>query len=387
MDMTPDSAGSVFHVPQDVDLFPPPDLVEREVSPASSLISSSGDGATQKRRTRLGVRERRVIPQRRDYQVALLLARCRYLTAPQVLRALWPREAMPPRQTVNVLLGRLQRLGWVEKCAPLDTRLPVYQLTRRGYDVAAGVDLDVMTAYLPVPAVATVEHTLAVNDLVIAWGNGRGWLPDGFVVGRVVTEREITAVDRQPPRLPEKYQRRQQPEVFVPPGGGGMQDPDEPTYGYLTVDRRRGFPDALLLPAGGQGVQGAIAVEYQRTPKEIGDFSRVLLGYRRTSERTGGRFAAVLYISPDQSILNRVTAAAAEVAAEHLLITRLAPRPLYKEWPERTTPLQPKRPRGESEWERWLRLIPKEHRHLVPGYMRAGWSPEAAAEHLASPAT
>lgn len=381
MDMAPDSAGSVFHVPHDVDLFPAPDLVEREVSPASSLISSSGEGATPKRRTRLGVRERRVIPQRRDYQVALLLARCRYLTAPQVLRALWPREAMPPRQTVNVLLGRLQRLGWVEKCAPLDTRLPVYQLTRRGHDVAAGIDPDVMTAYLPVPAVATVEHTLGVNDLVLAWGNGLGWLPDGFVVGRVVTEREIAAVDRQPPRLPDKYQRRQQPEVFVAPGGSGMHDPDEPTYGYLTVDRRRGFPDALLLPAGAQGVQGAIAVEYQRTPKEISDFSRVLLGYRRTAMRTG-KYAHVLYVSPDQSTLKNVAAAAAQVGAEHLLITLLAPPPLWKTWPERTTPLQAKRPREESEWERWQRLIPKQHRDLVPEFIRASWTPEAAAEHL-----
>jgi hypothetical protein len=364
-----------FDVPEEVDVFP------------SALASSTAEPKRQReaappRRARRRVGERGVHPQGRDLRFLVLLARCRYLTAPQVMRALWPREAMPPRQTVHNFLGRLQRAGLVEKRTPLDTRWPVYQLTRAGYEVACAVDENVVTQYLAHPSAATVEHTCHVNDAVIAWETGRGWLPDGFQVGRVITEREITAVDKQPPRRPEQYQRRQQPQVIVVPGGG-VQDADEPSYGYLTLDRRRGFPDALLLPAGATEVQGAIAVEYQRTLKEVSEFARVLLGYRRTAERTG-KYAAVLYLSPDPSTLNNVRAAAAEVGAEHLLLTRLAPPPLWKTWPERTTPLQPKRPREESEWDRWQRLIPKAHRHLVPEYIRAGWAPEAAAEHLAA---
>ncbi|WP_164702933.1 hypothetical protein [Modestobacter sp. KNN46-3] len=292
---------------------------------------------------------------------------------------------MPPRQSVHNLLGRLQQAGLVEKCTPLDTRWPVYQLTSAGHEVASKVDPSLMLQRIAHPAAATLEHTLAVNTMVILWETGRGWLPEGFEVGRVITERVITAQDKQPPRRPEQFQRRQQPQVFMAPGGA-VQDADEPTYGYLTIDGRRGFPDALLLPAGAQGVQGAIAVEYQRTHKEVRDFASVLLGYRRTAERTG-KYAAVLYVSPDQSTLNNVIAAAVEVGAEHLLITQLAPRPLWKEWPARTTPLQPKRPREKSEYERWQRLIPSADRHLVPEYIRAGWTPEAAAEHLASQAS
>jgi hypothetical protein len=369
MNINPAPTDSAFDVPEAVDLFPS----------SSGPLATAREAAPLRKRTRRKVGERVVHPQGRDLRFLVLLARCRYLTAPQVMRALWPREAMPPRQAVHNLLGRLQRAGLVEKRTPLDTRWPVYQLTRAGYDVACGVDEDVVTQYLAHPSVATVEHTLAINDLAIAWENGRGWLPDGFQVGRVVTEREVTAVDKQPPRLPEKYRRRGQSEVVFTPGGGA-KDPDEPVYGYLTVDRRRGFPDALLLPVGAQGVQGAIAVEYERTDKEPADYSRVLLAYRQTAERTG-KYAHVLYLG-SQTILDKVTAAAAEVTAEHLLLTRLAPSPLWKEWSPRTTPLQPKRPREESEWERWQRLIPKQHRHLVPEYIRAGWSPEAVAEHL-----
>lgn len=371
MDMVPDSAASVFRVPADVDFFP-------DLPRGSSPTSSDGRTIPGERRMLRGVEQRRVFPQQRDYQVVLLLARCRYLTAPQVMRAVWPREAMPPRQAVNALLGRLQRLGWVEKRAPLDTRLPVYQLSRRGHDVAAGVDHDVVTSYLPVPAVATAEHTLMLNDLVIAWENGQGWLPDGFSHPvRVVTERQITAADKAPARVPKRFQRRQQSHVFVVPGGED-QAADEPTYGYLTLDGRRGFPDALILPASAMRVEGAIAVELERTAKEGRDYARVLRAYKRTAERTG-RYSKVLYLSPDQSILDKVRTAAANVGAEHLLLTKCTPRPIYREFPERTTPVQPRRGQTGLSVGRALWNLPK--RSLIEWLIRNGLA-DAAAEAL-----
>ncbi|MGY1793099.1 replication-relaxation family protein [Geodermatophilus sp. SYSU D00525] len=349
--------------------------------PAGDALTSRPGNLSRKQRPRRGVAERGVFPQGRDLEVVGWLARVRLATAPQVMRRVWPREAMPPRQAVSALLSRLQRLGWVEKRTPLATRWPVYQLTRAGYDVSCDVYPDVETQYLAHPSAATLEHTLLLNDCVIAWENGRGWLPDGFSRPvRIVTEREITAVDKAPMRRPAQYQAREQSRVFLAPGGEPYM-PDEPVYGYLSVNGSRAFPDALIVSVGSQRggrVRGAIAVEYERTDKDPRDYQRVLLAYRRTAERTG-KYAHVLYISPSQTILAKVRAAAIEVGAEDMVLTLAAPQPRYDRFPERTTPLRPKRPQPEMPPERMLRQVPK--RDLIAWLQDMGLA-DAAAEAL-----
>lgn len=348
--------------------------------PGGSLASPLGN-PSRKERPRRGVAERGVFPQGRDLEVVGWLARVRLATAPQVMRRVWPREAMPPCQAVSAMLSRLQRLGWVEKRTPLATRWPVYQLTRAGYDVSCDVYPDVETQYLAHPSAATLEHTLLLNDCVIAWENGRGWLPEWFPRPvRIVTEREITAVDKAPTRRPERYQSRKQPQVFYAPGGE-QDTSDEPVYGYVSINGSRAFPDALIVPAGSQRggpVHGAIAVEYERTDKDPRDYQRVLLAYRRTAEQTG-KYARVLYISPSQTILAKVRAAAIEVGAENLVLTLAAPQPLYDRFPERTTPLQAKRPQPEMPPGRMLRQVPK--RDLIAWLEDMGLA-ETAAEAL-----
>jgi hypothetical protein len=345
--------------------------------PAGDALTSPLENLSRKQRPRRGVAERGVFPQGRDLEVVGWLARVRLATAPQVMRRVWPREAMPPRQAVSALLSRLQRLGWVEKRTPLSTRWPVYQLTRAGYDVSCDVYPDVETQYLAHPSAATLEHTLLLNDCVIAWENGRGWLPDGFSRPvRIVTEREITAVDKAPMRRPQKYQS----QVFHAPGGEPDMS-DEPVYGYVSLNGSRAFPDALIIPVGSQRegrVLGAIAVEYERTDKDPRDYQRVLLAYRKTAERTG-RYAHVLYISPSQTILDKVRAAAIEVGAENLVLTLPAPQPLYDRFPERTTPPQAKRPQPGLPAGRMLRQVPK--RDLIAWLQDMGLA-DAAAEAL-----
>ena len=104
----------------------------------------------------------------------------------------------------------------------------------------------------------------------------------------------------------------------------------------------------------------------------------MLLAYRRTAERTG-KYAHVLYISPSQTILDKVRAAAIEVGAENLVLTLAAPQPLYDRFPERTTPLQAKRPQPEMPPERMLRQVPK--RDLIAWLQDMGLA-DAAAEAL-----
>ena len=95
---------------------------------------------------------------------------------------------------------------------------------------------------------------------------------------------------------------------------------------------------------------GRLAVEYERTDKDLRDYQRVLFAYRRTAERTG-KYAHVLYISPSQTILDKARAAAIEVGAENLVLTLPAPPPLYDRFPERTTPLQAEAPAiGDAGW-------------------------------------
>ncbi len=345
--------------------------------PAGDALASRLGTLSRKQRPRRGVAERGVFPQGRDLEVVGWLARVRLATAPQVMRRVWPREAMPPRQAVSALLSRLQRLGWVERRTPLATRWPVYQLTRAGYDVSCDVYPDVATQYLAHPSAATLEHILLLNDCLIGWENGRGWLPERFPRPvRIVTEREITAVDKAPMRRPQKYQS----QVFHAPGGEPDMS-DEPVYGYVSVNGSRAFPDALIIPVGSQRegrVLGAIAVEYERTDKDPRDYQRVLLAYRRTAERTG-KYAHVLYISPSQTILDKVRAAAIEVGAENLVLTLPAPQPLYDRFPERTTPLQAKRPQPGMPAGRMLRQVPK--RHLIAWLQDMGLA-DAAAEAL-----
>lgn len=364
----------------EVDIFAGTPAPRADPAGGGSLISPLGN-PSRRQRPRRGVAERGIFPQARDYEVVGWLARVRLATAPQVMRRVWPREAMPPRQAVSALLSRLQRLGWVEKATPLATRWPVYQLTRAGYDVSCGVYPDVQTQYIAHPSAATLEHTLLLNDCVIAWENGRGWLPERLPrpVG-IVTEREITAVDKAPTRRPEKYQSRKQSQVFHAPGGEPDMS-DEPVYGYVSLNGSRAFPDALIIPLASQfggRVHGAVAVEYERTDKDPRDYQRVLLAYRRTAERTG-KYAHVLYISPSQTILDKVRAAAIEVGAQNLVLTLPAPEPLYDRFPERTTPRQAKRPQSEMPAGSMLRQVPK--RDLIAWLQDMGLA-DAAAEAL-----
>src|SRR3954449_11497404 len=69
--------------------------------PAGGSLTSPLGSPSRKQRPRRGVAERGVFPQGRDLEVVGWLARVRLATAPQVMRRVWPREAMPPRQAVS----------------------------------------------------------------------------------------------------------------------------------------------------------------------------------------------------------------------------------------------------------------------------------------------
>ncbi|WP_139245736.1 hypothetical protein [Geodermatophilus amargosae] len=234
----------------------------------------------------------------------------------------------------------------------------VYQPTRQGYEMAESAG--VVTKYLPRPSPGTLEHTLSLNDLLISWEMGEGWLPDGFPRPvTVVTEREITAADKAP--------------ATNQPSGVGLQwsakgnlkasARDEPVHGYLDVHGRRRYPDALILPVGwerGMSVRGAIAVEYERSEKEAPDYRVLMRGYRRATIR--GKYAHVLYISPRDALLNKVAQAAEDVNAPPGMLQILrAPEALWGEQPQRTTPGQLDRDGSCASVVQRLSGLPKDH--------------------------
>lgn len=374
-------------------------------SPSSPCLHVHEGGKATGRESKGGKRKargRRVSPQPRDYEVITWLARVRYATTPQVMRKVWGTDpaGMPPRQAAAALLGRLQRAGWVEQrhALPTGSQWPVYQCTRAGFEVATLADPKIVTRYIAHPSPGTLAHGLTLTDLSIAWEQGHLWLPEDFEGPvRVVSEREITATDRAIPKTPEKYKPKAGPTEHTPGSTAALDAARaealaaEPVYGYsLHPGAPTRFPDALILPAGvrgGRWPEGAIAVEYEQTDKGE-KYLDILRAYKATVERTArygadtgrntAKYRHVLYVSPSQSILEKVWAAAVEVGAEDLVLLMTAPDPKYTVWPERTTPPQAKRP-GQQPVDRLLRQVPKGD--LIEWLMKTGLA-AAAVEAL-----
>jgi len=246
--------------------------------------------------------------------------------------------------------------------------MPVWQCTRKGYEVACQADPTVVTKYLAHPSPGTLEHTLTLVDFAIGWTHGDLWLPEDFPGPvRVVTEREILAVDQAPPKTPERYRGRATESQYKLLAGMTEREARdlaaEPVYGYSAYPGAgTRFPDALIMPAGVEhftkwsakgGPVGAIAVEFERTCKP--DYRERLRAYQSTIERTRragaesdadtAKYRGVLYISPERAILEKVWAAAVEIGAGHLVMLMIAPQPLFATWPTRMSPLREGGPR------------------------------------------
>ncbi|TKJ21343.1 hypothetical protein [Blastococcus sp. CCUG 61487] len=338
----------------------------------------------------------------RDRVLVTWLCRVRYATRAQIQERCYPLDQMPTRQAVAARLASLQAGGWIEK-HPGVGGYPIYQPTLRAYnEVGEG------TRYLPTPSLGTMEHTLRLTDLIVELETGRQELPAGYPTSvTILTEREITAEDKAPPKM--EYRPRSNAAEY------------QPVYGYLSENgARRGFPDALVLPIAptewesGQPFAGAIAVEYERSEKPLDEYKAIIRAYVDTARRTappaavaaarrslaglnlpqvealpvipvprGGRYRHVLYICESPRIKGLVERAALDLRVGDFVLTMLAPPPRFNRTPERTTrPWSPAmHRRREASVDVQLTRLPKAR--LVDYLVSMGLA-ESALEALAS---
>ena len=338
----------------------------------------------------------------RDRGLVRWLCRVRYATRAQIQERCYPLDQMPTRQAMAARLVSLQAGGWIEK-HPGIGGYPVYQPTLRAYnEVGEG------TRYLPSPSLGTMEHTLRLTDLIVELEMGRQELPAGYPTSvTVLTEREITAEDKAPPKM----RRRAGPHTEA----AGY----EPTYGYVSTDgHRRGFPDALILPIdpaeweSEQAFADAIAVEYERSEKPLAEYRAIIGAYRDTAMRTapreavcaarraltglnlpqiesldvipvprGGRYRHVLYVCENSRIKTLVEQAARDLRVGDFVLTMLAPPARFNRPPQRTTSTWPtgKRRRGETPVDVQLTRLSKSS---LVGYLVSVGLAEAALEAL-----
>ncbi|WP_456598814.1 hypothetical protein [Blastococcus sp. SYSU DS0616] len=335
------------HSAQSIDIF----TGLPEVTPASTHTDPRG--------TRKGRRTRGPsLLTGRNRVLVTWLCRVRYATRAQIQERCYPLDQMPTRQAVAARLASLQAGGWLAK-HPGIGGYPIYQPTLRAYnEVGEG------TRYLPSPSMGTMEHTLRLTDLIVELETGRQELPAGYPTSvTVLTEREITAEDKAPPKM--RY----------PAGDRTDAGEYQPVYGYLSDDgTRRGFPDALVLPIDptewemGQPYADAIAVEYERSEKPLAEYRAIIRAYVDTTRRTappeaaaaarrtlaglnlpqiealpvisvprGGRYRHVLYVCESARIKTLVETAARDLRVGDFVLTMLAPPARFNRSPERTT--------------------------------------------------
>ncbi|MGY1820505.1 hypothetical protein [Geodermatophilus sp. SYSU D00079] len=351
-----------------------------------------------------------MVPQARDFEILCWLARARFATSPQLMRRVpWKEGETPSPQALSRLLVRLQRLGWLERtqALPLETRLPIWQCTRKGHAVAVDADPAIITKWISAPSPATLAHSLSLVDLAIDWEQGNLWLPEDFPQPvRLVMEREILAIDHQAAASTrDQYKGRKQESPYKHLTGMTEQEAKdlaaEPVYGYSAYPgARTRFPDLLLLPADvryftpwpSQGWPvGALAVEFEQTNKASSknpdSYVEILRAYKATIERTRragagtgedtAKMRGVLYVSPSDSILKKVWAAAQEVGAEDLVLLMEAPEPQWATWPTRTTARQSSRPQSDTSAATMLRRLPKDR--LVEYLLTTGQAETAVA--------
>jgi len=370
-----------------------------EVAAATALARAEGRGRGRGRRE-----EGPLLLTGRNRVLVAWLCRVRYATRAQIQERCYPLDQMPTRQAAAARLASLQAGGWIEK-HPGIGGYPVYQPTGRAYnEVGEGM------RYLP-PSLGTMEHTLRLTDLIVELETGRQELPAGYpTTVTVLTEREITAEDKAPPKM----RRRAGAE-----SGAGEY---HPVYGYASDDgARRGFPDALVLPLNpaewqaGHPFADAIAIEYERSEKPLVEYRAILHAYLATARRTappaavaaarlplagltlpeiealpvisvprGGRYRHVLYLCENPRIKSLVDQAARDLRVGDFVLTMLAPPARFNRPPERTTrpwPSGKRRGRGTPVAVQLMRL-PKSS---LVDYLVALGLGDAAAEAL-SPA-
>ncbi|MPQ96878.1 hypothetical protein GB931_02860 [Modestobacter sp. I12A-02628] len=389
-----DRDDSPFAVPEDgVDIFfGAPDLAP----------PGTPDPSTRKGKGRR--KEGPVLLVAQNRALVTWLCRVRYATRAQIQERWYPLDQMPTRQAVAARLAALQAGGWIEK-HPGIGGYPIYQPTVRAYnEVGDG------TRYHPNPSLGTMEHTLRLTDLIVELETGRHELPAGYPTSvTVLTEREITAEDKAPPKMRHRAGARSDVWRY------------QPVYGYLSDDgKRRGFPDALVLPIdpaeweSGQSFANAIAVEYERSEKPLAEYRAIIRAYRDTTRRTapqeavaaarqslaglnlpqiealpvisvprGGRYRYVLYVCETPRIKVLVERAALDLRVGDFVLTMLAPPPRFNRSPERTTKPWPPSKRGRPEAPLGVQLMRLPKARLVD-YLLSMGAGEAALEVLTS---